>query len=176
MDRTILDTPIGRLDLTVVDGALARLAFVDDDPPDGHEPAATASAPRPGPVDPAVPHPDHGLDDVVAALHAYFDGRIDALDDLRVASVGTPFQLAVWDALRRIPAGTTLSYRELAVAIGRPTAVRAVGQANGANPITVVVPCHRVVRHDGSTGGYAGGLDRKRWLLDHERRHRGAAG
>jgi len=82
---------------------------------------------------------------------------------------GTPFQRAVWAALRRIPPGTTCSYTDLARAVGAPTAVRAVGTANGANPVAVVIPCHRVVRSDGSLGGYGGGLDRKRWLLEHEK-------
>jgi methylated-DNA-[protein]-cysteine S-methyltransferase len=81
---------------------------------------------------------------------------------------GTPFQRSVWSALRRIPAGTTTSYGALAEHIERPTAVRAVGHANGANPISVVVPCHRVIGADGSLTGYGGGLDRKRWLLAHE--------
>jgi methylated-DNA-[protein]-cysteine S-methyltransferase len=107
----------------------------------------------------------------VAALARYFDGELTALDAIPVAFSGTPFQQQVWNALRTIAAGTTLSYRALAKRIGRPKAVRAVGFANGSNPIGVVVPCHRVVGSDGSLTGYGGGLDRKRWLLAHEARH-----
>lgn len=102
------------------------------------------------------------------ALHGYLEGKLDAIDAITVETGGTPFQRTVWEELRRIPAGTTLSYRDLAIRIGRPKAVRAVGHANGANPICVVVPCHRLVGSDGSLTGYGGGLHRKRWLLDHE--------
>jgi len=107
------------------------------------------------------------------ALHAYLEGKLDAIDTLPVETGGTSFQRSVWEELRRIPAGTTLSYRELAIRIGRPKAVRAVGHANGANPICVVVPCHRLVGSDGSLTGYGGGLHRKRWLIDHEASARG---
>jgi methylated-DNA-[protein]-cysteine S-methyltransferase len=106
-----------------------------------------------------------------AALQRYFDGEIAALDSILVAFTGTPFQLTVWQALRTIAGGTTLSYAALARRIGAPNAVRAVGLANGRNPIGVVVPCHRVIGSDGSLTGYGGGLARKRWLLDHEARH-----
>ena len=86
----------------------------------------------------------------------------------RFSERGTPFQRAVWAALRRIPAGETLSYGQLAAQIGKPKAVRAVGLANGSNPVGVVVPCHRVIGADGSLTGYGGGLPRKLWLLEHE--------
>jgi methylated-DNA-[protein]-cysteine S-methyltransferase len=102
------------------------------------------------------------------ALEAYFAGELEAITPLRTATRGTPLQRAVWSALRNIPAGTTLSYGQLAREIGNPTAVRAVGAANGANPIPVVVPCHRVIGADGSLTGFGGGLERKRWLLEHE--------
>jgi methylated-DNA-[protein]-cysteine S-methyltransferase len=102
------------------------------------------------------------------ALDAYFAGDFAALDSLEVETAGTPFQRAVWAGLRRIPAGETLSYGALAKRIGKPAAVRAVGLANGSNPIGVVVPCHRVIGADGSLTGYGGGLERKRWLLEHE--------
>lgn len=105
---------------------------------------------------------------VRCALTRYFAGVLDALDALAVDPVGTPFQREVWSALRRIPPGTTWSYGALAATIGRPRAVRAVGMANGANPIGVVVPCHRVIGADRSLTGYGGGLARKRWLLTHE--------
>ena len=106
-----------------------------------------------------------------AALAAYMEGDITALDALEVETCGTPFQRAVWSALREIPAGTTTSYGELANRIGRPSSVRAVGLANGANPVGIVVPCHRVVGADGSLTGYGVGLARKRWLIAHEARH-----
>lgn len=102
------------------------------------------------------------------ALDAYFAGELSALDTLTTAMNGTPFQRQVWSALRRIPTGRTLSYGTLAAKIGRPAAVRAVGLANGANPIAIVVPCHRVIGANASLTGYASGLERKRWLLAHE--------
>ena len=105
---------------------------------------------------------------VTDRLQAYFAGDIAAIDGLATETAGTVFQRAVWAALRVIPAGQAWSYGQLAAHIGRPTAVRAVGLANGANPIGVVVPCHRVIGADGSLTGYGGGLERKRWLLEHE--------
>jgi methylated-DNA-[protein]-cysteine S-methyltransferase len=105
----------------------------------------------------------------VRALDAFFAGDLEAIDTLGVETGGTEFQRRVWAALRRIPAGTSTTYGRLAAAIGRPDAVRAVGLANGANPIAIVVPCHRVIGADGSLTGYGGGLERKRWLLAHER-------
>ena len=104
------------------------------------------------------------------ALGAYFDGDTDALADLPVATGGTPFQREVWKALRAIPAGTTMTYGQLAASLGRPGASRAVGAANGANPIAIVVPCHRVIGANGTLTGYASGLSHKQWLLDHEAR------
>jgi len=109
-----------------------------------------------------------GSGSIVDALRAYLAGDLGALDGVPVETGGTEFQRRVWRELRRIRAGTTLSYRQLARRIGRPDAVRAVARANGSNPVSVVVPCHRVVGSDGSLTGYAGGLDRKRWLLSHE--------
>jgi methylated-DNA-[protein]-cysteine S-methyltransferase len=108
---------------------------------------------------------------VSACLGAYLEGDIAAIDGLAVDVDGTPFQKRVWDALRTIPAGETISYQELARRVGAPAAVRAVGNANGKNPVGVVVPCHRVIHADGSIGGYGGGIERKRWLLDHEQKH-----
>ncbi len=105
------------------------------------------------------------------ALEAYFAGDLDALDDLSVETAGTAFQRKVWAALRRIGPGRTLSYGALAARIGHPTAVRAVGLANGANPVAIVVPCHRVIGANASLTGYGGGLPRKRWLLEHEGMH-----
>lgn len=105
---------------------------------------------------------------VVDKLDAFFGGDIAAIDDIPVAMAGTPFQREVWSALREIPAGETWSYGQLASHIGRPSAVRAVGLANGANPIGIVVPCHRVVGANGSLTGYGGGIERKQWLLRYE--------
>jgi methylated-DNA-[protein]-cysteine S-methyltransferase len=102
------------------------------------------------------------------ALTSYFDGELSALDGLVTAVGGTPFQRSVWLALRMIPVGQTRSYLDIAVAIGNSKAVRAIGLANGANPIGIVVPCHRVIGSNGSMTGYGGGLARKAWLLKHE--------
>ncbi|MHB8528282.1 MAG: methylated-DNA--[protein]-cysteine S-methyltransferase [Caulobacteraceae bacterium] len=104
------------------------------------------------------------------AVEAYFAGDIGAIETLATRTAGTEFQRAVWAALRRIPAARTTSYGELAAAIGRPRAVRAVGLANGANPIAVIVPCHRVIGASGGLTGYGGGLEAKRWLIEHERK------
>lgn len=103
-----------------------------------------------------------------AAFARYFSGDLAALDVLAVDPGGTPFQARVWRALRTIPPGTTVSYGELAVRIGSEHAVRAVGAANGANPIPIVIPCHRVIGAHGKLVGYGGGLERKAWLLRHE--------
>lgn len=103
------------------------------------------------------------------AVAAYFAGDHTALDGLEVKTAGTDFQRSVWAALREIPAGETRTYGQLAAAIGKPRAVRAAGLANGQNPVAVIVPCHRVIGANGTLTGYAGGLERKRWLLDHER-------
>ncbi len=111
-------------------------------------------------------HADPG--GAVGALRRYFEGRLDALDTLPVDPGGTPFQQQVWLALRHIRAGATWSYSELARAVDRPRAVRAVGAANGQNPLPLVLPCHRVIGADGSLTGYGGGLERKAWLLRHE--------
>ena len=101
---------------------------------------------------------------------AYFAGTLHDFD-LPLRPRGTPFQQAVWQALVAIPYAVTTSYGELARRIRRPRAVRAVGAANGANPLAIIVPCHRVIGSNGSLTGYGGGLPAKRWLLDHERRH-----
>jgi methylated-DNA-[protein]-cysteine S-methyltransferase len=109
---------------------------------------------------------------LTSAISAYFAGELAAIDNLPVRTAGTPFQREVWSALRKISCGTTVSYGQIAERIGRPSAVRAVGLANGSNPICVVVPCHRVIGANGSLTGYGGGIERKRWLLDHEGKSR----
>lgn len=165
----LLDTmasPLGTI-LLVTDGkALRALDFHD------YEPRMLGLLRRYGATE--IPTPAPGSAAAIAArLTAYFAGDLAALDAVPADSDGTAFQRTVWAALRRIPAGTTTSYGGLAQAIGRPTACRAVGLANGSNPIAIVVPCHRVVGSNGSLTGYGGGLPRKRWLIDHERRHAG---
>jgi len=103
-----------------------------------------------------------------SALAAYFEGELDAIDGLPVVFNGTEFQRSVWRALTKIACGQTRSYGDVARAIGNPKAVRAVGLANGSNPIGIVVPCHRVIGANGTLTGYGGGIERKRWLLKHE--------
>ena len=106
--------------------------------------------------------------DLRSALTAYFKGDLDRLNTIKWRVVGTPFQHKVWMALPKIPAGTTMSYGALAARLNAPKAMRAVGHANGSNPIGVVVPCHRLIGANGSLIKYGGGLERKRWLLQHE--------
>jgi methylated-DNA-[protein]-cysteine S-methyltransferase len=105
---------------------------------------------------------------VIGCLQRYFAGDLEALDAISVDTGGTPFQQRVWTALRNIRPGRTVSYAHIATAIGVPSAVRAVGAANGANPVGIVLPCHRVIGSNGQLIGYGGGLERKRWLLAHE--------
>ncbi len=103
-----------------------------------------------------------------ARLEQYFDGRMNVFDDLAVNTGGTPFQEQVWKMLREIPSGHTWSYGQLAARLGRPQASRAVGRANGLNPVAIIVPCHRVIGASNALVGYGGGLHRKEWLLRHE--------
>lgn len=104
-------------------------------------------------------------------MRRYFAGEVNAIDEIPTEATGTEFQKSVWSELRNIPVGTSISYGMLAKRIERPKAVRAVGLANGSNPIGLIVPCHRVIGADGSLTGYGGGLPRKKWLLEHERMH-----
>jgi methylated-DNA-[protein]-cysteine S-methyltransferase len=153
----VLDTPLGPLRVEVdAEGALVHVAL-----PQARRPRAPAVDAR---------HRPARLDAVRTQLRAYFDGRLQRFE-LELRPQGTPFQLEVWQALRDIGYGATESYAGLAERIGRPRAVRAVGAANGANPLPIVVPCHRVIGADGSLTGFAGGIDAKRWLLQLERRH-----
>jgi methylated-DNA-[protein]-cysteine S-methyltransferase len=130
---------------------------------EGHPERLAKEWGRRGPVERGRPTPV-----LTHAFDAYFNGDIRSIDAIEVDPAGTAFQQAVWAELRRIRAGTTLSYSQLAARIGRPDAVRAVGTANGANPVPIVIPCHRVIGANGSLVGYGGGLDMKRWLLAHE--------
>ena len=118
---------------------------------------------------PNVPvHDDPDPAGAVGILRSYFDGDLGALDRIMVEMNGTLFQKKVWAALRAVPAGSTVAYGDIARVIAAPSAVRAVGAANGANPVAVIVPCHRIIGTNGTLTGYGGGLDRKRWLLHHE--------
>jgi methylated-DNA-[protein]-cysteine S-methyltransferase len=118
-------------------------------------------------------HNPHGLSDVMSN---YFAGDVEVINEISVQTAGTPFQRKVWNELRKIPAGTVISYGKLAGQIACPAAPRAVGLANGSNPIGIIVPCHRVIGSNGSLTGYGGGLERKKWLLEHERKHAKVAG
>lgn len=117
---------------------------------------------------PLRPEPGAAPIAIREALSAYFGGAFAALNTLPWATNGTAFQQAVWTALTQIPSGQTITYSELARRVGRPAAVRAAGHANGANPLGIVVPCHRVIGLNGALTGYGGGIERKRWLLAHE--------
>jgi methylated-DNA-[protein]-cysteine S-methyltransferase len=153
-----VDSPIGPLRLRATDDALVAVYLPDQEAPRLAE----------GPA-PSLAQGGHAvLERAKDQLAQYFAGERRSFD-LPLEPRGTAFQQEVWRALRAIPFGATRSYAELAAALGRPSASRAVGGANGRNPLSIVVPCHRVVGADGSLTGYAGGLARKEWLLEHER-------
>lgn len=152
-----LTTPIGELTLVADESALVAVLWPDDDPRRVPGAAAAAVAGERHPV----------LDRCAEELLDYFEGNRTSFD-IPLAPRGTPFQQQVWAALCTIPYGETRSYGELAAAIGRPKSARAVGAANGRNPLSIVIPCHRVVGADGSLTGFAGGVDTKRQLLDLE--------
>lgn len=183
VEEAAVETPLGDVWLRVEHGALREMIFIDEhgrkQPPDLNGAVklrakatirggnGNTSAASREPLDAASP----ALAKIAGAVERYFAGDVDALDDIPIEAEGTEFQRAVWDAIREIPAGRTASYQEIARTVGRPAAVRAVGTATGRNPVSIVVPCHRVIRSDGSLGGYGGGLHRKEWFLEHERRH-----
>ncbi len=155
-----METPVGALLLFAADGSLCGLAF--EDRCGGlkkHLNRRFGGQVIEEEADPAG---------AVSRLTAYFAGDLDAIDGIHAAPGGTPFQQEVWRALRRVPAGRTVSYSDLAGLSGHPDAVRAVGLANARNPVAIVIPCHRVIGADGSLTGYGGGLERKAWLLRHE--------
>jgi len=155
-----MSTPIGRLIVAARNHRLCLVHF------DSSESAARKTLARWYPDEPVELARDPGGS--VAVLTSYFDGNVHALDGVEVELNGTPFQLRVWGTLRAVRAGSTASYMDIARRIRAPKAVRAVGAANGANPIPIVVPCHRIIGSSGDLTGYGGGLDRKRWLLRHE--------
>ena len=160
-----IETPLGSMYLAIQDGALREASFVETwatpvPSPDAH---ADIDADAQGLSVPAARCRD--------AIAAYFEGDLDTLDQIAIEPHGSDFQRAVWAAIRDVPAGQTASYQEIAQAIGKPAAYRAVGTATGKNPVGIAVPCHRIVRSDGGLGGYGGGLDRKRWFLEHEQAH-----
>ncbi|MEU7011032.1 methylated-DNA--[protein]-cysteine S-methyltransferase [Streptomyces sp. NPDC046332] len=151
--HTVIDSPYDLLTLVAVDGELSRIHMTEQ----RHRPAEeTFGEPDPRPFGEAI-----------RQLDAYFAGELTEFD-LPLRLIGTPFQLRVWERLRTIPYGETCTYGELAEALGNPGASRAVGLANGKNPVSIVVPCHRVVGAGGSLTGYGGGLGRKRRLLAFE--------
>lgn len=154
-------SPIGKLLLGCVDGKLVHLDFEDND-----DRLKTIQNRRfknlewvEGGTVPST---------VITWLDAYFDGVAGELPMEEIKMIGTDFQKSVWDALIMIPNGKSVSYAGLAVELGKPNAVRAVARANALNPVSIIVPCHRVIGSNGTLTGYAGGLDRKKWLLDHE--------
>ncbi len=157
---TEVESPIGTIILVANGGALCALDFADR-----RARMLSLLQARYGGVSLKRSANPGGCD---SRVRAYLDGNLDALSDIPVDLGGTAFQREVWSALRQVRPGTTVSYAKLAASIGHPTAVRAVGATNARNPIALVVPCHRVIGADGSLTGYAGGLDRKRWLLRHE--------
>jgi len=163
-ERLTLDrfaTPIGTA-LVAVDEAGVLRAFNWTD----YEPQMRAWIARRYPAAPLVAGPAPKA--LRGAFEAYFAGETDALSAVRWVGAGTAFQQGVWRALCEIPPGETWSYAQLAARVGRPAAVRAVGLANGANPVALVAPCHRVIGANGTLTGYGGGLGRKQWLLAHE--------
>lgn len=152
----LYDSPLGPLILVGADGVLCGLYFVEH---------------RHGPTPDQLGRRDpSGLGAVVDQLNGYFDGSRTTFD-VPVVLAGTPFQQRVWRELQMVSYGETCSYGQLAARLGQRTAGRAVGLANGRNPISIVIPCHRIIGSDGRLTGYGGGLDRKQWLLDFEARN-----
>ena len=160
IDLGKIDTPIGTLTVAARADRVCLLHF------DASERSARAALARWYPGEPVRLSPDPG--GAAATLRRYFAGELDALDTIDVEMNGTDFQKRVWSALRGVRAGQTASYSALARRIGVAHAVRAVGAANGANPVAIIVPCHRIIGANGTLTGYGGGLRRKEWLLRHE--------
>lgn len=171
--RSRFESPLGPLDLSIEDGVLVDLSLVADDrgprgAPDARVPGSRAEAARRALLEAARAGAAPARGAIADRIAAYFGGALDALDEIPVAPRGTEFQRRVWLALRSIPPGQTRSYGQIAAEVASPAAVRAVGAANGANPIPLVLPCHRVIASSGALHGYGWGLWRKEWLLRHE--------
>ncbi|HYE02838.1 MAG TPA: methylated-DNA--[protein]-cysteine S-methyltransferase [Phycisphaerales bacterium] len=164
-------TPLGEMVAGACPGGLCLLEFKTRRALPGEvaelERLLPTMRPGPAPIDPAPDVADH-LDAAERQLAEYFAGTRRVFD-IPLVTPGTPFERAVWAGLLAIPFGATRSYGSLAAGLGKPGGMRAVGRANGRNRISIVVPCHRVIETGGDLGGYGGGLERKRWLLDHER-------
>jgi O-6-methylguanine DNA methyltransferase len=163
--QTVMETSLGPIFLFFSDKGLVGLSFAgENDLKQGVSPGRT----------PATPAPTESVlktwqQQVAQALKDYFAGKPVNIESLPLDLQGSPFLLKVWQEMKKIPHGATLSYKDLATRIGNPKAARAVGQAVGANPIPILIPCHRVINADGSLGGFSSGLDRKEWLLRHEK-------
>ncbi|MCT8339395.1 methylated-DNA--[protein]-cysteine S-methyltransferase [Flavobacteriaceae bacterium TK19130] len=142
-----VNSPVGILKIVVEDAAIRTIQFVEKSGEDHSS--------------------NNVLDTAKQQLEAYFDGRRKSFD-LPLAPKGTSFQQKVWNELKKVPYGKTVSYQEIANRLGDPKVIRAAASANGKNPIAIVIPCHRIIGSDGSLTGYAGGLHRKKWLLEHE--------
>ena len=162
--QAIIETPLGLLYLEFSAKGLKKLNFFGDE---AHSHNAALEFPQ------EIPSLSKQVlqqwrEQVTQAVQDYFAGKPGAFEALPLDLQGSPFHLRVWQELRKIPRGETVSYQELARRVGNPKAARAVGQACGANPIPLIVPCHRVIASNGTLGGFSSGLPRKRWLLDHE--------
>jgi len=153
MRRRVIDSPIGRITLLAEDNSITGLYFGE------------------AYKDVQLKDNDAVLDQCEKELTAYFAGELQKFT-VPVRAIGTPFRMQVWEVLSRIPYGETVSYRDIAIGIGNPKSVRAVGGANHNNPISIIIPCHRVIGANGSLTGYGGGLDAKKWLLELEVKHR----
>ena len=168
LDVSTMQTPIGPLTVLMADDTIRSAGFTAD---------ATLLAHRlPSDLRAIARRPYADLGSVSRALEEYFAGELAALDELPVAQPGGSFQQRVWLALRGVPPGVQTTYGGLALALGAERSARAVGMACASNQIAPIVPCHRITGSTGSLTGYLWGLDRKRWLLDHERRHAAVAG
>ena len=152
MDEYLLDSPLGLLHLKATEDALVEIYFSEEEEEKNQESLSPSSA---------------IIVRAIEQLNEYFEGKRTTFD-LPLAPEGTKFQRQVWSALRSIPFGSTISYSRLSEKLGNPKAIRAVGRANGQNPIPIIIPCHRVVGSNNELVGYAGGIERKRRLLQHE--------
>ncbi|MDP3230591.1 MAG: methylated-DNA--[protein]-cysteine S-methyltransferase [Acidovorax sp.] len=165
----VADTPLGSLLLVFTFRGLASISFIDSADLEHWKDQSEATKPSDAPPLAIV----YCMDLTKQELSNYFDFISTSFRTIPLDLQGTAFQLQVWQKLREIPWGATISYGDLAARLGKPNATRAVGQANSANPIPFIIPCHRVIKADGSLGGYSSGPEQKRWLLQHEGAMRG---